>query len=419
MKYGMYLYDSPTVNYGDYMQLIACEHIYEKLGVSKNEIIHIPLGELGKYDGEPVILPVFSITKSSICAISVHDEFSENIEPVFISFVKTGSITTSEAEYLKRHEPIGCRDAYTLRECLRHGINAHLNGCITVCLPKRPDDILGNKVFLIDSYSELSQHMPESIKREAEHLTHVTLSDTDHSCIALKEARRLLERYKNEAKLVVTSRLHAAVPCIALGIPTIIVRQHAATTFQWIDKIVPIYEQPQFAEIDWNPKPVNIEEHKKDILNLACMRIKNAKEVKKLSEKINNFYSEREVKEISMLTPFSETLKTIEQIKYDKNETFTYSLWGCRNFAWNYYEFMRFNYPNAKLAHLYDKNLHGMVFYGLTIEPFENIENNTDDFLVVCPVTPEIVDEMQSFLDKIKRPEGTYVTVNTKILFNI
>ena len=62
---------------------------------------------------------------------------------------------------------------------------------------------------------------------KAKYLTHNSRAfDSDHE--RMEEAELLLQRYAN-AKLVVTSRLHCALPCLAFGTPVIFISKNLNT----------------------------------------------------------------------------------------------------------------------------------------------------------------------------------------------
>lgn len=46
-----------VVNIGDYIQIIAIDNLYKKMGISKKDIVYIEYYDLFDYDGDDVILP--------------------------------------------------------------------------------------------------------------------------------------------------------------------------------------------------------------------------------------------------------------------------------------------------------------------------------------------------------------------------
>lgn len=93
-------------------------------------------------------------------------------------------------------------------------------------------------------------------------------------------ANALLARYKNEAKLIITSALHCAAPCTAMGIPVILCRQNdeQLTRFSALDSILPLYTLDDFKKnrVHFNPNVPNIEPLK--IAMLENLRLSAQKE---------------------------------------------------------------------------------------------------------------------------------------------
>ena len=162
---------------------------------------------------------------------------NRKVNPLFLSFhisTKSKRELTSPASiaYFKKHQPIGCRDTHTLNLLQKHNITCFLSGCLTLTLPrytgKRGDDILFVDVMRTNytsSYRKaiVSRMIPERYKEKIEFITHFSKemkSQTSHE--RMNEAKLLLDRYK-KAKLVFTSLIHCALPCVAMGTPVVFV----------------------------------------------------------------------------------------------------------------------------------------------------------------------------------------------------
>ena len=85
---------------------------------------------------------------------------------------------------------------------------------------------------------------------------------TSNQIIAISYAD--LKALRDTAKLVVTSRLHIASPCLAMGIPVILAKKHFGDRFGFIDCFLPTYTPEKYNDIDWSPSPINFEEEKHD-----------------------------------------------------------------------------------------------------------------------------------------------------------
>ena len=160
---------------------------------------------------------------------------SPYIEPVYISThlssYKTYGIENEHIklykDYLKQHEPIGCRDLSTQNLLNKNGIANYYSGCVTLTL----------KRFNIQPSKEeyiCCVDIPDNIIKNLKGKTDIKIKKMTHT-LDLQENRKLTweERFKNvekllktyqNAKLVITSRLHCALPCLAIGVPVILVK---------------------------------------------------------------------------------------------------------------------------------------------------------------------------------------------------
>lgn len=118
---------------------------------------------------------------------------------------------------------------------------------------------------------EFLPFIPSAIKRHATHIDQRGyMSNTLTSAHFFDTANALLTRYKNEAKLIITSALHCASPCVAMGIPVILCRQNdeQLTRFSALDGILPIYTIDDFRKkrVDFSPQTPNIEALKRAMI---------------------------------------------------------------------------------------------------------------------------------------------------------
>ncbi|PIP87352.1 hypothetical protein COW81_00735 [Candidatus Campbellbacteria bacterium CG22_combo_CG10-13_8_21_14_all_36_13] len=191
---------------------------------------------------------------------------SEAIEPLFISFHITPSaikIMTTEKSlaYLKKHAPIGCRDLYTQNILRSHSIDTYFSGCLTLTFHKNRDKV-AKHIFVVDLEKNDLSELPTTMIKDATYTNHYSilpitgsvtlflskllrryyfLTDKLKTESLLKifikkielwfcgifsnnfkfnKASEVLDLYKN-ASLVITSRLHCALPCVAFGTPVI------------------------------------------------------------------------------------------------------------------------------------------------------------------------------------------------------
>ena len=135
-------------------------------------------------------------------------------------------------EMFLKHEPIGCRDISTRNFVRELGARAYLSGCPTVSFERSTGGHKGKNVYIIDDDNRqppLNQMLPSEIWDN-----HVRLPANldapfarpmdDNDCLQVdKDALARLATLERDAKLVITSRIHVAIPCAALGIPVVFV----------------------------------------------------------------------------------------------------------------------------------------------------------------------------------------------------
>ncbi len=269
MKYKLLAMSTePQVNIGDYIQALAASQFLPNVdGFIEREC-------LDRYSGD--------ISKVIMNGWYMHHPEnwppSEKIKPLFVAMhinskVKDALTSDANTAYLKMNQPIGCRDMYTVDLLSRKGINAYFSACLTLTLGQKyhnaekedtcyfvdPCVRIGKKnillcllsfIFFLFHFSSVihiykKYPMPgnafkkliliSNFYRQYRTLfTDETLINAEYICQEsrdykdnfntnedrLKEAERLVKKYA-KAKLVVTSRIHCALPCLGLETPVL------------------------------------------------------------------------------------------------------------------------------------------------------------------------------------------------------
>jgi len=133
-------------------------------------------------------------------------------------------------EYLRQFEPIGARDESTLAILEKKQIRAYLSGCLTLTISLPDGGERSNEVILTDvdgaTRDILKKQFPNenwqtvTHKRNPKEIAKLTLDER------FNEVETLLKRYQR-AKCVITTRLHCALPCLAVGTPVLLLyEQH-------------------------------------------------------------------------------------------------------------------------------------------------------------------------------------------------
>lgn len=266
-----------TKNIGDYIQSVAQEQFWDKVdcyvereelnSIHSNEVINVIMN--GWYMWKPQNFPP-----------------SNCINPLFVSIhinPKCSTVFFSERTiaYLKRYEPIGARDKGTQILLEQHGIDSYYSSCLTLTLGlKYKTDYRTDKIYFVDPYifrKESPKLIARSILKSFAHLikhyrkAHKLANKIDynitrisnysrwidkHLCMAtfyeiyskifsddllfsadfithnvdnkatddekMNQARKFIKMYAG-AKMVITSRIHAALPCLGVETPVIFI----------------------------------------------------------------------------------------------------------------------------------------------------------------------------------------------------
>lgn len=243
-----------------------------------------------------------------------------NIEPLFISVhidTKSGAdkkmFIPERLAYFKKYEPIGCRDYFTKELFEKNGVNAYFSGCMTLTIAsdiqEKTDTVYLAEPFtkfLVPHYIKycLSRLVPESVWTRVKKSVHYPLKLNDKSVEQrLKNAKDLLDEYAR-AQLVITSRIHCALPCLGMDTPVYFTdvgynRRNAKNRFGGLGKFFTIIGDDYFPltnnkpwgklmrlfflyyffpkkdpiPIDWHPKKVDKPQELKDVIEGLKRRV--------------------------------------------------------------------------------------------------------------------------------------------------
>lgn len=253
MKYGLltYVENRKFFNVGDNIQSLAAKQFLPQVDIFLNR------EHLGEYHGEKT-----KIIMNGWFTHNIHNWVpSDDIDPIFVSFHMNNTaapymLSEKGIAYLKKHEPIGCRDKFTVDTLKEKGIEAYFTGCLTLTLDSyrvdeseredkiyivdplysypRPEkvfynskqtlkNILNGKVFQLGKKNRhVRNFISDEVLNDAEFIKQEPPSNTYSDAQKFQMAEDLLNKYAR-AKLVITSRIHCALPCLALGTPVIFV----------------------------------------------------------------------------------------------------------------------------------------------------------------------------------------------------
>ncbi len=188
-------------------------------------------------------------------------------------------LTNKMRDFLKRvadanhnlfgHIGFGARDQKTLRFAQTIDSKAYLSRCYTLTLPRRTVEPNDGKAFLVNIPVEWEEYIPSELLDGAIRITHgvrgVSIASDRAEC-----AHDLLERYKNEARLVITCKVHSASPCTAMGIPVVAITESldSKERISFLEDLITINSQDDLKNhrIKWNPIAPDMEELKQLML---------------------------------------------------------------------------------------------------------------------------------------------------------
>ena len=160
-------------------------------------------------------------------------------------------------DFFKKHQPVGCRDYNTLKMLQGKGIKAYFSYCLTSTLDiKYKSTKIRKGVYIVDPLysqdfgiikkfnlkklifsppfkklfklkdvvfpkSKIEDFIPKDVIIRSEKIEHYINGETDHN-VLMRLAKNLLNKYAG-AKLVITSRIHCAIPCLSLGTPVLFI----------------------------------------------------------------------------------------------------------------------------------------------------------------------------------------------------
>lgn len=253
-----------TVNLGDNAQTIAVRYVYRQLGIPDDKVVDVNRDALISYDGDPVYLMMNGVFSK------VHFPLSPKITPLFVGFCATKEAIEPNVADLRDYESvIFCRDNDTAEILTSFGFNSPVSGCLTLSLPERETIPRSPKTFIVYGQKagelppSLLKHIPAEILDTAEFISNrLVVSEIPLSPAMMKHAERyeqhLMNRFRDEATLIITPLHHVAAPCIAMGIPTIIARNDVGPRFSYLKTLTPIYTPETFDNIDWKPSLVDL-----------------------------------------------------------------------------------------------------------------------------------------------------------------
>ena len=215
-------------NIGDYIQSLAALQYLPK----ECKPYLIDRDKIQFYNG-----PKVKLIMNGWHLIQEGNKFIPNqINPILLSYHISNPLNLPSIyiENLGKFSQIGCRDTNTRDQLIKYGIKAYFSSCLTTTLDidySAKDEERTNDIIFIDykfgDYYEADKFI-YSLKAynfsEIINITHFFSLNLTH-IERFNLAKKLLDKYAR-AKLVITTRLHAALPCLALKTPVILINRY-------------------------------------------------------------------------------------------------------------------------------------------------------------------------------------------------
>ena len=264
MRYALYEYK--TENIGDEIQSIAARRFLPRVDEYVNR------DEIGMWSPkEP--------TKIIMNGWYMHSPYawppsSSFIDPLLISMYvdqkdpKVGESFFSEEsrQYCQAHGAIGARDLSTRDYLLSQGIDSFFSGCMTLTLQRDPDIEKQDYILAVD--------VPDSIVNLIKKHTNrpVIVSSPYYDAELQRDDRFQLAEYflylYQSAHAVVTTRLHAMLPSLALETPVLLIKdsyKYESARYAGLDNLVYSLTEDEyladFSKYNINEPPENKQEY--------------------------------------------------------------------------------------------------------------------------------------------------------------
>ena len=287
MKNALLIYRDGETNIGDYIQSIAAKQFLKSVDIK------VCREELNK-----VKQPIKLIMNGWFMHEPKNWPPSTSVIPKYVSFhianhAIDSMLTKDAVAHFKKFEPIGCRDYYTQNILTKQGIKAYFTGCLTLTLKKedyvtdgvssgiifsdilfhKNDNFNKKKIFKtirnphkiiigffkkkkLDFHNKqktnliIEKLIPKEIINNSKKISNQNFKLKTHQ-EKFDEAKRLLSIYAS-AELVVTSRIHVALPCLAFGTPVIFIKPERDV--ERFDGIIDLFHTFTIKEILESPK---------------------------------------------------------------------------------------------------------------------------------------------------------------------
>jgi len=255
------LYSYSSDNIGDDMQSLV---LRRWLGYEENEIRFFDRDKQSLV-GEAMPKSIQLLINGFIGEGALPLRMNQGVEihPIFLAIhmANVNHDNPEKLEQLRRFGPVGCRDHQALKECREHNVDAYFAGCPTILC--EPDGVQQDiDILLIDFNPRTLPPLPERrIIRYSSNMKiprNTTFAERSEMCL---RRWNLLSR----SRLIVTSKLHAAMPAIGMGRPVVFINDGIVCSGRLSAFPEQFRRYPVQANFSWEPEAhqIDVTEHRR------------------------------------------------------------------------------------------------------------------------------------------------------------
>lgn len=233
----------------------------------------------------------------------------------------------------------------------------------------------------MDADKSLLDHIPIGFKQDAKVRTHA-LRYSEIEKTSREIAIDQLKEYAADAKFIITSRLHCALPAVAMGIPTIFAACKRSHRFEGIDRMIPFYSAEEYSNINWHPAAVDDHRIKNEMIDLDIRRLRREHVDEAELQQINEIFDTESTYQYHM-DYVTESVTFINTLMKKQHDTIRYYLWGITPTALTLYWHIKTNYPKSSLLGVIDKNKK-IEFCGTVSGGKNEVIKQKDAWVFVC-----------------------------------
>lgn len=395
-----YMKRTRMLNLGDNIKSLSVNNLFSYSHIQEKDIV-----EVSYYDQSSINEPCCLIVNNHYNRqMNLNYMNNSSIRPVFIGWALMDSeLLPEEIAYIKKYEPILCRDEFTKNVLTKYQVEAYVTGCLSLTFEKRIEEAgKRDKFYFVDVPEKFLRQLPQEVIENAVFTKqHIKLDHIDTGVMENGDylARERLDEYCHNAKLIISPLLHCITPCLAMGIPVVALGSNFSYRYSFIDAFVHSYNDKTFLEYDWN-QPIegkDMEEIKSLILEAGCSMLEGTPDYKSI-KKLDVYYSNRT--KWNYCSSMKRDLRNI----FKEQKTPQFILWGASVGGHTVYNCMKELYPESEMQSIVDSFAKGIWEGKVIQEPKTVIRENPNVIVIIATVSGQ--KEARMLLESMNRQEG-------------